>query len=368
MLALVHTPLLVDRPPQPYHAPSGSEVVMSTPLLYALIPHVSEPRLLLLPTSNGWMLPRLSSGEPRDVAQDLRAQFGIDTIVLGTVYDRYDDEMDPIEQIYVVEQRGGTLALPDGACWAGREELERLPLAVPAHRAALAAWLAERGGWPVPPERPPWARPGWFAQAEAWIGGELRRLDVPLAGALVQERVSPTSCVLRVPGAAHTLYFKASAPVFGYEPALTAALGALWPEAVPRVRALDAERGWMLIEDAGPSLREITQQDRDLGRWEVMLRQFAQLQKESTAHLERLQGLGCPDRRLGRLPDLFDELLREPARLLIGQAGGLSDAEYARLRALQPELEALCGRLAAYTIPAMLHHDDFSAGNIGVRG
>src|ERR687886_130771 len=160
MLAPVHTPLLVDRPSQPYHAPSGSEVVISTPLLYALIPHVSEPRLLLLPTSNGWMLPRLSSGEPRAVAQDLQAQFGIDTIVLGTVYDRYDDEMDPIEQIYAVENRG-MLALPDGAHWAGREELEHLPVAVPAHGAVLEAWLAERSGRPVPPERPPWARPGW---------------------------------------------------------------------------------------------------------------------------------------------------------------------------------------------------------------
>ena len=246
--------------------------------------------------------------------------------------------------------------------------MEHLLLAVPAHRAALAAWLAERAGQPVPPERPPWARPGWFAQAEAWIAGELRRLDVPLAGALVQERVSPTSCVLRVPGVAHTLYFKASAPVFGYEPALTAALGELWPDAVPRVLAMDAEQGWMLLEDAGPSLREVTRQDRDLGRWEAMLRQFARLQMESTAHLERLQGLGCPDRRLGRLPILFDELLREPARLLIGQAGGLSEAEYAGLQALQPELEALCERLAAYNIPATLHHDDFSAGNIGVRG
>src|SRR5919205_1642402 len=99
---------------------------MSTPLLYALIPHVSEPRLLLLPTSNGWMLPRLSSGEPRAVAQELRSQFGIETSVLGTVYDRYDDEMDPVEQIYAIEQHAGTLVLPHGACSAGREELEQL--------------------------------------------------------------------------------------------------------------------------------------------------------------------------------------------------------------------------------------------------
>src|SRR5919199_6932491 len=115
---------------------------MSTPILYALIPHVSEPRLLLLPTSNGCMLPHLSSADPPAVAQDLRAQFGIDTVVLGTVYDRYDDEMDPVEQIYAVEQHAGTLVLPHGACWAGREELEQLPPAVPAHYAVLTAWLA----------------------------------------------------------------------------------------------------------------------------------------------------------------------------------------------------------------------------------
>ena len=124
----------------------------------------------------------------------------------------------------------------------------------------------------------------------------------------------------------------------------------------------------MLLEDGGPSLRDLTQQDRDIRRWVAMLRQFAQLQMESASHLERLQALGCPDRRLGRLPVLFDELLHDPVRLLIGQAGGLSEAEYAGLRALQPEIEALSARLAAYNIPATLHHDDFSASNIGVHG
>jgi hypothetical protein len=47
------------------------------------------------------------------------------------------------------------------------------------------------------------------------------------------------------------------------------------------------------------------------------------MQLESAAHLERLRATGCPDRRLHRLPTLFETLLADTPVLLVGRENGL---------------------------------------------
>jgi len=63
--------------------------------------------------------------------------------------------------------------------------------------------------------------------------------------------------VLRVPLADGVAWFKACAPVQAFEPRLTAELHGRWSDRVADVLAFDADRGWLLLADAGTPLQEL---------------------------------------------------------------------------------------------------------------
>jgi hypothetical protein len=80
-----------------------------------------------------------------------------------------------------------------------------------------------------------------------------------------------------------------------------------------------------------------------------------------------LLGLGVPDRRPERLPELLRELAGDHRALCLGRRGGLLPSERDALGALLPELEA-CGReLASLPCAAALDHGDLQDSNILVR-
>jgi hypothetical protein len=82
-------------------------------------------------------------------------------------------------------------------------------------------------------------------------------LGFTLTGPLEQVQVSLWSTVLRIPTTTETLYFKASASVFAYEPVLTQRLFQLVSAHMPPVLVIDQERHWMLMQDAGTPLSEL---------------------------------------------------------------------------------------------------------------
>jgi hypothetical protein len=206
------------------------------------------------------------------------------------------------------------------------------------------------------------------AEGQAWVADAVEKLGYESAGPLAVIQDSDWSRVLRVPTTAGPLFFKASAPIFGYEPALTKLLGETLPGAVPHVLALDAARHWMLMADAGMRFREAVEESRDLAAWEAMLAQFARLQMAAIPHRDALLRAGCPDRQLVTLSGQFTTMLSDRERLLVGAANGIPEAEYAQLLSYEPEVRALCDELAAFAIPETLHHDDFHAGNVFVAG
>jgi hypothetical protein len=216
-------------------------------------------------------------------------------------------------------------------------------------------------------QRLPWARIGWFDAAADWIQDQLLALGYEITAPIEQLFVRIWSTVLRVPTTAGDIYFKAAAPAFAYEPALTQVLCELLPANMPRVLAIDRERAWMLIEDAGETLRDIMPDEGDVYRLQDMLVQFARVQQASIAYVSQLLAAGCPDRRLELLPDLYEELLADTPALLLGEEQGVTAAEYAKLRELTPEVKQLCASLASFGIPAALHHDDFHPGNVMIR-
>ena len=201
----------------------------------------------------------------------------------------------------------------------------------------------------------PWERPDWLAPATAWI-----RERVDVTGEIDQFHVRWWSTVLRVPTADGDLFFKAVAPVHRFEAGLTARLFELQPRRVTEVVAVDAERGWFLMRDAGTRLRELVESPQDLHHWERLLPKYAQLQIEVAPHAQELLGLGTPDHRLALLPGQFRKLLDDPLP-------GLGEDDRGRALESMPRFEEMCRTLADAGIAETIQHDDLHDGQVFLR-
>jgi hypothetical protein len=180
-------------------------------------------------------------------------------------------------------------------------------------------------------------------------------------GEIEQPHVRPWSTVMCVPTANGPVWFKANGPQEHHEAALVGALAEERPDAVPPLLAVDVERGWMLMADAGERLREIVARERSLARWLEILPLYAGVQVDLAPRAEELVSLGVPDLRLAVLPDRFEALLD---RL----SGRLDDEAFeARLREKLPWVRDASEELASYGIPETVQHDDFHDGQVFVK-
>jgi hypothetical protein len=339
---------------------------------WCLISHPTEPRILLAERPEGWSLPTVTTSDPHAMRQVLAQRYGLDATLLTSVAGRFlDEEHDEEEHVYALECHGAPPTLPAGARWAALGDLPALAPEPARYRPAIEQWLRELAGAPVPAERVPWARPGWYGQAAAWLGERLTTLGYQEIGAAEQVRVTGWSSVLRVPTHAGWVYFKAMPGEWvGFEPQLTRALARRFGGQVPVVVAVDEARRWLVTEDAGPSLREVYDDGASMvTAMAAALPEYARLQQATIPVAEQwIAETGCPDRRLERLPALYRALAADRASLLVGQEGGLSEADYARLQADEPAVTALCARLAAYHVPpATIHHEELSPSHIIAR-
>ena len=206
-----------------------------------------------------------------------------------------------------------------------------------------------------------WTDPAFLERAHTWIHDHAE-----VTGPIEQTHVRIWSTVMRVPTADGILWFKA--PDDPSEIGLTILLDELRPGWVPEVAASDDALGWMLLRDAGTRLRELLEADPDLSRWETVLAGCADLQLATAPHVERLLEDGVPDLGLGRLPAMVDALLDQDEFLLLDEPDGLARTDRERLRARLPEIEGMCGELAAAGIPETVQHDDLNDGNVFVDG
>jgi hypothetical protein len=207
-----------------------------------------------------------------------------------------------------------------------------------------------------------WAQPDWLLSARAWIEQHAR-----VAGEIEQIHLRPWSTVLRVPTPAGDLFLKAGWISGAFEPALTVLLAKHRPERIAAPVAVDLERGWMLMRDAGTRLRELVHSVADLHHWTTLLPAYAELQIELAPEADVLLGLGVPDRRVATIPGLLATLLEDTEALRVHLADGLTSAELARMREELPAITEMCAELAVFGIPETIQHDDFHDGNISVR-
>lgn len=329
---------------------------------YSIIPFNNQARVLLLREDAGWTLPRHNGDTPEEINAAMREQFGLTTTVLSCVYDRYkDQEREEQHRVYALENHSPDVSLPPDGRLIERAELANLPFAVADHRDVLEAWFAGVESGKLRQQRLPWMRPGWFASATIWIDEQLALLGYTQSAPIEQLVSKSWAAVLRVSTIQGSLYFKAPASAFAFEPALTSTLNQLVPAQVPPVLVIDRQRHWMVMQDGGMSIREDA---HDPALLEEALRQYAMMQMSLAAHVETLKATGCPDRRLHLLPHLYQEVLAATPFLHIDEPRGLPRGQYEQMLAFAPQLQEMCDELASYQVPESLHHDDLHTGNI----
>jgi Ser/Thr protein kinase RdoA (MazF antagonist) len=202
-------------------------------------------------------------------------------------------------------------------------------------------WLAEQRGAPVPRERPEWARPGWFAEATAWVERQAEVLGRP---ELVRHWA--LSAVYRFPTTAGALYLKAVFPLFHHEPALTELVAAEFPQNAPEVVAADHDRGGTLIRELpGETARDAAGQ----GAWWSAVAVMARIHQAFAGRGEEVLAADAPNRGLAHV------------REAIGTLPGVDAIGAERLR-------SACDELATFELRETLVHGDFHHGNVSVDG
>lgn len=136
------------------------------PIYPCLLPHPSEPRVLLLQGERGWSLPAVETEggwfayRVGHIARELSEQLGVEAT--GLRHLQYG-ETDFCE----LENHSSGWTPPAHGRWVGCRELSELAFVDRGQRVVLESWLREVERGEVPAVRPPWERRGWFAEASA---------------------------------------------------------------------------------------------------------------------------------------------------------------------------------------------------------
>jgi hypothetical protein len=199
-----------------------------------------------------------------------------------------------------------------------------------------------------------WRDPDWLAGVYGWIAGRLDELGAARTGAIEQPHIYPWSTVLRIPTEAGNLWFKANVDSLRHEAAIVERIASRRSDVVPALLAADTTTGWLLMADAGESLRTVTARERSLARWYEVLPRYAGVQLDLADDVDDLLALGIPDLRLATLPTSYSRLMDE-----IGAEP--------RFHAAAAMVTDLCDDLAGYGLPELLQHDDLHDGQIFVR-
>jgi hypothetical protein len=200
-----------------------------------------------------------------------------------------------------------------------------------------------------------WTDPDWLASAYTWIGSQLDRLDLRRTGDIEQPHVRVWSTVLRVPTDSGTVWFKANMDELRQEAAIADLVSSRRPDVVLPPLAIDRETGWMLLPDAGETLRVVVERERSLERWVDVLSRYGALQVDLMDSRDQLLAAGAPDMGLTTLRRGFDGLVEQ-----------VDDLD-PRLADAGTSIDQLAERLAGFGIPDSIQHDDMHDAQVFVK-
>ena len=321
---------------------------------------IADPaaRLLLVEDGDRHRLPFVEVEGTDDELPTIRAALagltGLETIVVRAIERSVDEERKVLDLGLELEPLG-VAATAEGGIWTSPTELDEVPLSRD-DSALVARYAADR----PPPERPHWARRGWFSEAALWIEETLAARGRDTTAPIEQVSSWCISSILRTETQDGRVYFKATArsPLFVDEGTVTRGLATIFPGRIPAPIAVDPDRRWMLVDDFGPVVGWNTEVETRV----AVLSTFARMQLETSSRQDELLELGAIDRRPAWLASRIRSLLRSPEAL------GLEDDEVERVSALEPRFVEMCERLAAGAVPDALVHGDLHPSNVAGDG
>lgn len=203
---------------------------------------------------------------------------------------------------------------------------------------------------------------------EDWATSALRRLGRTVVTPFEQVRARAWSTVCRAGTAQGAIWLKTCAPGTAHEAGLYLVLARHAPGSVLRPLAVDGDRGWLLLPDGGPSLREVAGAAADLETWERLLGQYADLQRALEGSVTEMLAAGTPRRGPTDLPTVREDLLADAGLMMLGHADGLSVDQRRHLVAAAPAYAADCSQLESLGIPLTVQHDDLHDNNVFAAG
>ena len=326
----------------------------------ALVPSADRSAVLLtadrrLPTARG------RPGAAAALAA-LRDAYALEAPYLRPAVRLVDGNGRPVAMLHELDAPAVDWQPDEGLGWHALGDLDALALGRPELGPGVERWLAHQRGEPLPDVRAPWARPGWYGEARAWMLEQCvaHALEPVAEPELVEQW--PLSSVLRLETAGGRVYFKASFSIFRHEPALTVALAARHPDLVTEAFAVDESRAWLLMRELGGSQLG----DSKAATWSALVElilpevfALATVHRESVGDLAELAQAGAVDRTLATLSRDLDAVLA---------AADLDDDLRARLDAVRPRLEPLPELLARGPLPETLVHGDLHPWNLMLDG
>lgn len=324
---------------------------MPTRKLVALVPH--PDRAAVLATGDGALPAATSTGTSvTDLLAAVEARLGVLPPVLRIVVGPFDNDGDA--KLRLVDFGAIGPDAPEGFRWTDTTALD-LARAAPAdlHDAIRRAIGRHRDG-PGPLD-PPWARPGWFDRASAWMTARMASLGFPATAPPRVIYLWGISIVLRAESAAGAMFLKCSAPIFDQEAAVTAVLAQVTPDLVTRVAAVEPDEGWLLMYDHGGV--ELGEGPPD--RWAVGLDLLATIQQTWMVRTGELAAAGAAIRPIAELAETAQRLGTHDA-----VAAQLSADERLAWESAVPAFVAACRRLDQLGPPETLVHGDFHPWNV----
>jgi hypothetical protein len=219
------------------------------------------------------------------------------------------------------------------------------------------------------PAAAPWTAPEWRRSIESWATEQLAMAGLRITDHVTQPHARPWSTTLRIPTERGVVWAKAARPGTAHEVRLLQAFAAWGVPFVLRPIAADPDRGWLLLPDGGPTLRQTRPDgagDADLDAWERVLADHAALQRGVEARDGELLRIGVPDGRPEALPATLTRLLDDDGiwNRVAGADRDTARRARTRLRTLGAWVSQRSVDLSGSGITATIQHDDLHGGNV----
>ena len=215
----------------------------------------------------------------------------------------------------------------------------------------------------------PWEWPGeWESEVREWVYGHIESRYSPEQVTLTPIRSWSISSVVRVDvvtgSGPKRLFFKASPTFFSREVFVTSVVADWFPEVSPKLVAIDADHGWMLMDDLGDLTLGAAD---DFELWNEGMRALARVQIGFAGETSLLTRLGLERRFTSVIPSILRGWLHDPESLGVGYEAERSEKALEHLSPHVERVDELTALLNSAGLPPTLSHGDLDAGNIFVR-